>query len=140
MPRYASSTDVARLAGVSQSAVSRTYRPGASVSEETRAKVLAAAETLGYRPSLIPQIMRDHRSYLVAVVVGGLYNPFYAQVLEEFARQLQAVGKQVLLVHVDTHSFFTTVLKATTGMRRPASASAASLDSTAKALTTASTR
>ena len=64
--------------------------------------MLAAAETLGYRPSLIPQIMRDHRSYLVAVVVGGLYNPFYARVLEEFARQLQAVGKQVLLVHVDS--------------------------------------
>ena len=41
---------------------------------------------------------------------------------------------------VDTHSFFTTVLKATTGMRRPASASAASLDNTARALTTASTR
>lgn len=102
MPRYASSTDVAQLAGVSQSAVSRTYRPGASVSAETRRKVLEAAEVLGYRPSLIPQIMRDHRSYLVAVVVGGLYNPFYAQVLEEFARQLQAVGKQVLLVHVDS--------------------------------------
>lgn len=102
MPRYVSSTDVARLAGVSQSSVSRTYSGGARVSEETRAKVLAAAEALGYRPSLIPQIMRDHRSYLVAVVVGGLYNPFYAQVLEEFARKLQAVGNQILLVHVDS--------------------------------------
>lgn len=102
MPRYASSTDVARLAGVSQSAVSRAYRPGASVSEETRRKVFEAAETLGYRPSLIPQIMREHRSYLVAVVVGGLYNPFYAEVLEAFARQLQAIGNQVLLVHVNS--------------------------------------
>lgn len=102
LPRYASSTDVARLAGVSQSAVSRAYRPGASISEETRRKVFEAAEKLGYRPSLIPQIMREHRSYLVAVVVGGLYNPFYAQVLEEFARRLQAVGNQVLLVHVNS--------------------------------------
>ena len=84
MARYASSTDVARLAGVSQSAVSRTYKPGASVSEETRRKVLAAAEELGYRPSLIPQIMLNHRSYLVAIVIGGMYNPFYARVLEEF--------------------------------------------------------
>lgn len=102
MPRYVSSTDVARLAGVSQSSVSRTYRDGARVSEEVRRKVMAAAEALGYRPSLIPQIMREHRSYLVAVVVGGLYNPFYAQVLEAFARRLQAVGNQVLLVHVDS--------------------------------------
>jgi DNA-binding LacI/PurR family transcriptional regulator len=110
VPRYASSTDVARLAGVSQSAVSRAYRPGASVSPETRRKVLEAAEALGYRPSLIPQIMRDHRSYLVAVVVGGLYNPFYSQVLEEFARRLQAIGNQVLLVHVDSGYSFDEVI------------------------------
>ena len=102
MTRYASSTDVARLAGVSQSAVSRTYKPGASVSEATRRKVLAAAEELGYRPSLIPQIMLNHRSYLIAVVVGALYNPFYARVLEEFTTRLQAIGHQVLLVHVDS--------------------------------------
>ena len=102
MARYASSTDVARLAGVSQSAVSRTYKPGASVSEATRRKVLAAAEELGYRPSLIPQIMLNHRSYLIAVVIGALYNPFYAGVLEEFTTRLQAIGHQVLLVHVDS--------------------------------------
>ena len=102
MPRYSSSTDVARLAGVSQSAVSRTYKPGGSVSAETRRKVLAAAEQLGYRPSLIPQIMLNHRSYLVAIVIGGMYNPFYAKVLEEFTVKLQATGHQVLLVHVDS--------------------------------------
>jgi DNA-binding LacI/PurR family transcriptional regulator len=102
VPRYASSIDVARLAGVSQSAVSRTYKPGGSVSAETRRKVLAAAEQLGYRPSLIPQIMLNHRSYLVAIVIGGMYNPFYSAVLEEFTVKLQAVGHQVLLVHVDS--------------------------------------
>lgn len=100
--RYASSTDVARLAGVSQSAVSRTYKPGASVSAETRRKVLEAAEKLGYRPSLIPRIMLNHRSYLVAIVIGGMYNPFYSKVLEEFTIKLQAIGHQVLLVHVDS--------------------------------------
>jgi DNA-binding LacI/PurR family transcriptional regulator len=100
--KYAASTDVARLAGVSQSAVSRTFRPGASVSEETRQKVLAAAETLGYRPSLIPRIMLTHQSHLVAIVIGGMYNPFYAMILEAFLASLQAVGKQALLVHVDS--------------------------------------
>lgn len=104
--KYASSTDVARLAGVSQSAVSRTYKPGASVSEETRAKVLAAAQELDYRPSLIPQIMLTQRSHLVAIVIGGMYNPFYATVLEQFTSRLQAGGWQVLLLHVDSgHSF-----------------------------------
>ncbi|MDQ0473879.1 LacI family DNA-binding transcriptional regulator [Labrys wisconsinensis] len=100
--KYASSTDVARLAGVSQSAVSRTYRPGASVSEETRRKVMAAAAELDYRPSLIPRIMLTHRSNLVAIVIGGMYNPFYSAVLEGFTVKLQESGHQVLLVHVDS--------------------------------------
>src|SRR4051794_35901808 len=100
--RYASSTDVARLAGVSQSAVSRTYTEGGSVSPQTRAKVLAAAGELGYWPSLIPRIMLTHRSYLVAIVVGGMYNPFYAAVLEQFAIKLPEIGFQPLLVHVDS--------------------------------------
>ena len=47
------SLDVARLAQVSQSAVSRTFTPGASVSEVTRAKVEEAARKLGYRPNAI---------------------------------------------------------------------------------------
>jgi DNA-binding LacI/PurR family transcriptional regulator len=97
--KYASSTDVARLAGVSQSAVSRTYRDGASVSEATRKRVLEAARELDYRPSFIPRIMLTHRSNLVAVVIGGMYNPFYSTVLEEFTVKLQAAGHQVLLVH-----------------------------------------
>jgi DNA-binding LacI/PurR family transcriptional regulator len=100
--RYASSTDVARLAGVSQSAVSRAFQQGGSVSEETRQKVLTAAATLDYRPSLIPRIMLTHRSNLVAIVIGGLYNPFYASVLEVFTARLQQAGNQVLLVHVDS--------------------------------------
>ena len=100
--RYSSSIDVARLAGVSQSAVSRTYREGASVSEETRRKVLEAATAIDYRPSMIPRIMLTHRSYLVAVVVGGLYNPFYANVLEIFSARLQEAGYLVLLIHTDS--------------------------------------
>ncbi|MDR3373501.1 MAG: LacI family DNA-binding transcriptional regulator [Ancalomicrobiaceae bacterium] len=100
--KYASSTDVARLAGVSQSAVSRTYKPGAKVSEETRSKVLKAAAELDYRPSLIPRIMLTHRSNLVAIVIGGMYNPFYAAVLERFTVGLQDAGNQVLLVHADS--------------------------------------
>jgi DNA-binding LacI/PurR family transcriptional regulator len=98
--KYASSVDVARMAGVSQSAVSRTFSGATNVSEGTRKKVLEAAKRLDYRPSLIPRIMLTHRSNLVAIVVGGLYNPFYSAVLEQFTVKFQASGHQVLLVHV----------------------------------------
>ena len=46
--KRATSYDVARVAGVSQSAVSRCFKPGASVSAKTRAKVENAAKVLGY--------------------------------------------------------------------------------------------
>ncbi len=53
MKKQPTAQEVARLAGVSQSAVSRTFTPGASVSEATRAKVLEAAGSLGYRPNAL---------------------------------------------------------------------------------------
>lgn len=97
-----SSIDVARLAGVSQAAVSRTFNPGQSVSPETRQKVLDAARELEYSPSLIPRIMRTDRSFLVAIVTGGMDNPFFAEVIEQFTKRLQETGHQVLLVHIDS--------------------------------------
>ena len=68
--RYPSSTDVARLAGVSQSAVSRAFSEGKSVSKETSRKVREAAEKLGYSPNFIPRILLKHRSHLVAIAVS----------------------------------------------------------------------
>ncbi|MHC2105349.1 LacI family DNA-binding transcriptional regulator [Methylobacterium sp. CM6246] len=102
LKRYPTSVEVARLAGVSQSAVSRTFTPGASVSARTRDKVLAAAETLGFQPSLIPRIMLTDRSGLVALVVGGLENAFYARVVQIFAARLREAGNQIVLVPVDS--------------------------------------
>ena len=100
--RYPSSTDVARAAGVSQSAVSRAFSEGKSVSEETSRKVFEAARKLGYSPNFIPRILLKHRSHLVAVAISGTSNPFYALALEEFTKVLQKTGHQVLLVQVDS--------------------------------------
>jgi DNA-binding LacI/PurR family transcriptional regulator len=99
--KFASSIDVARLAGVSQSAVSRTFTPGASVSAKTRKKVIAAAEELGYQPSIIPKIMLTQRSALVAIVIGGMYNPYYNNIVDRLARGIQESGSSVLLFTVD---------------------------------------
>lgn len=71
------------------------------MSEETSRKVFAAAKKLGYSPNALPRILRKHRSHLVAVVISGTDNPFYASALQEFTRELQDTGHQVLLVHVD---------------------------------------
>jgi DNA-binding LacI/PurR family transcriptional regulator len=98
--KYPSSTEVAKLAGVSQSAVSRTFTAGASVSERTRKKVIKAAEALGYSPNILPRILLTSRSRLVAIVIGEMSNPYYARILEIFSRELQEQGNQVLLCSV----------------------------------------
>lgn len=95
------SGDVARLANVSQSAVSRTFTPGASVSPATKEKVLKAAQELGYRPNALARAMISGKSRLIAVMVAYLDNQFYPIVLEKLSRMLQDRGYQVLLFMTD---------------------------------------
>jgi len=131
--RGPTSHDVAREAGVSQSAVSRAFTPGASVSPEMRATIEAAAARLGYRPSRLPGIMRSGKSGIVAVVVGGLYNPFHTMTLEAFTRALKAAGKQTLLVQVDSDRDLDEAVNELVALRIDGVLSALSLSSRAMA-------
>ena len=94
----ATSIDVAALAGVSQSAVSRAFTPGASITEEKQQRILEAARTLNYVPNSIASSLTTKRSNTVAVILGNLDNPFYFHVLQAFADALQAQGRQVFTV------------------------------------------
>jgi|SRR5690625_1773083 len=91
------SRDVARLAGVSQSAVSRCFSPKASISAKTREKVLAAARQLGYRPNTVARSLITRSSRTIAVVVSQLDNPFYALILARASRSFQVEGYHLLL-------------------------------------------
>ncbi|PMR73274.1 LacI family DNA-binding transcriptional regulator [Billgrantia endophytica] len=91
------SRDVARLAGVSQSAVSRSFSPTAKVSEKTRKKVMEAARELGYRPNTIARSLITRSSRTIAVVTYSLENPFYSFVLEKASRFFQEQGYHLLL-------------------------------------------
>ncbi len=91
------SAEVARLAGVSQSAVSRVFTPGASASEKTVQKVRAAAEQLGYRPNVLARSLITGRTRMIGLVVAYLDNMFYPLALELLSRALQAKGYHVLM-------------------------------------------
>ena len=91
------SIDVARLADVSQSAVSRSFTPGASVSEATRGKVMDAARKLGYRPNAHARSLITKRSRIIGLVLSYLENLFYPVALERLASRLQQDGYHVLL-------------------------------------------
>ncbi|MEX0969963.1 MAG: LacI family DNA-binding transcriptional regulator [Paracoccaceae bacterium] len=89
--------DVAKLAGVSQSAVSRVFTPGASVAPATAAKVKVAAKTLGYRPNPLARAMITGNSRIIGLVVAYLENQFYPVAIEKLSHALQAKGYHVLL-------------------------------------------
>ena len=76
------SLQVAELAGVSQSAVSRVFTPGASVSKKTAEKVRAAAKELGYRPNVLARAMVKGKSRIIGLFVAYLENFFYPETLE----------------------------------------------------------
>jgi DNA-binding LacI/PurR family transcriptional regulator len=90
------SIQVARRAGVSQSAVSRVFS-GASASAETVAKVRRAAEELGYRPNVLARSLITGRTRMIGLVVAYLENPFYPVALELLSKALQARGYHILI-------------------------------------------
>jgi DNA-binding LacI/PurR family transcriptional regulator len=96
----ATSYDVARLAGVSQSAVSRAFRNGGSISPDTRAKVEKAARELGYSPSQIARSLITHRSRMIGVVMTDLTARNYPDVLHFLSHEIQATGNRMLLCSV----------------------------------------
>lgn len=98
------SQQVAQHAGVSQSAVSRTFTPGASISPATREKVLQSARELGYRPNALARSLNTARSRIVGVVISCFDNPFYPHVLEALGRELDALNYHLLLFVSDRDS------------------------------------
>lgn len=92
--------DVAERAGVSRSAVSRTFTDGASVSARTRAKVEQAADELGYAPNALASSLTTGRTKLIGLIANNFHNPLILEVFDLFTRGLQDRGLRPLLVNL----------------------------------------
>ncbi|MDA8585087.1 LacI family transcriptional regulator [Rhodobacteraceae bacterium] len=92
--------EVAKRAGVSRSAVSRTYTEGASVSTKTRQKVLQAATELGYSPNVLASSLTTGRTKLVGLISDNFRNPIFLQVFDRFTQRLQERGLRPLLINL----------------------------------------
>ena len=95
----ASSADVAKEAGVSQSAVSRAFTAGASISKEKKEKVLTAAKKLDYHPNIIARSLNQQSTKIIGIVMTRFFQTFYSIVLGEFTKKLQDKGYSVLLMN-----------------------------------------
>ena len=102
MNKNATSQDVAKLAGVSQSAVSRCFTKGASISSRTKLRVLEAAKKLKYKPQTFLQDSQNiEDSGLVGVILPYITNRFYPEVLTELHEALRLSGFRILLITTD---------------------------------------
>jgi DNA-binding LacI/PurR family transcriptional regulator len=91
--------DVAREAGVSQSAVSRVFAGRGYVAAEVRHQIEKAARKLGYLPDMAARSLVKGRSNIVAVVTSNITHPFVPQMLEKMTLAIQQRGQEVLLLN-----------------------------------------
>lgn len=96
--------EVAELAGVSRSAVSRSFTEGASVSKKTRDKVEKAAQQLGYQPNALASSLTTGRTKLIGLIANNFHNPLFLQVFDRFSRGLQDRGLRPLLINLSAET------------------------------------
>src|SRR5215472_12765956 len=95
--------DVAALAGVHPATVSRALNPETRllVSDETADRILAAADSLGYRPNTVARSLRTRRSSTVGVLIPDLNNPLFPPIVRGIEDRLAAAGYVALIGNTD---------------------------------------
>ena len=102
MRRRPTIIDVAHVAGVSKTTVSRVVSgDGSMVREETRQKVLEAVEQLGYERNAVAGGLRTNRTYTIALIIPDIANPFWPEVARGVQHALEAKGYAVVLANSD---------------------------------------
>jgi DNA-binding LacI/PurR family transcriptional regulator len=98
---FVTAEDVAARAGVSRSAVSRTFTPGASVSDETRRRVLAAASDLGYHVNHLVRGLVRGRTGIVCLVAANIDAPQVSRMVRAVSGCLQSSGLVSMLMSIE---------------------------------------
>lgn len=93
--------DVASLAGVSISTVSRALSAPTVVSAETRRRVIEAADKLGYSPNPAARGLRVGRTQNLGLLVPDLENPFFAAITKAVQSRARANGYAVFIADSD---------------------------------------
>ena len=94
--------DVARVAGVSVPTVSRVLTGSTPVSAAKRAQVMAAIETLGYRPNAAARALVSGRQSMISVLAGNTMRYGYAATLQGVEEAARAAGYLVVITVVES--------------------------------------
>ncbi|MCZ7545586.1 MAG: LacI family transcriptional regulator [Anaerolineae bacterium] len=102
MARRPTIIDVARLAGVSKSTVARVINGNdGAVREETRRRVLAAADQLGYERNAVAGSLRTDQTFIVALSIPDITNPFWPEVARGVQDTIEASGYTTVTFNSD---------------------------------------
>ncbi|MFF4182723.1 LacI family DNA-binding transcriptional regulator [Streptomyces sp. NPDC001691] len=93
--------DVAAEAGVSVATVSRVLNSHPSVSPAARARVLAAVETLGYRPNAVARSLRTDQTRTLGLVISDVLNPYFTELARSVEEAARALGYSVIIGNAD---------------------------------------
>ena len=85
--------DVAAEAGVSKSLVSLAYSSPNSVSEQRKAKILQAAEKLGYAPNFLARSLAADSGTFIAILIADLHNPLFVEIADQVRVRLESEGR-----------------------------------------------
>ncbi len=93
--------DVARAAGVHVSTVSRTFSAPHLVNPQTRSRVLATAESLGYRPNRAARALVTGRTHNIGLIVADIANPFFPPLIKAAESQARQRDYHVFVADTD---------------------------------------
>jgi DNA-binding LacI/PurR family transcriptional regulator len=93
--------DVAREAGVSIKTVSRVVNQQGEIKDETRDRVLAAIDRLGYRPSKVARALVTRRTDTIGLLIGDIQNPYFSEVARGVLDIAQEREYDVFLCNTD---------------------------------------
>lgn len=85
-------SQVAKMLGVSPSTVSRAMNNAPGVSDSVRKEILDFIDEIGYRPNTVAQSLSRGRSNMVALILGDIRNPFYADLAFGIQKALDSHG------------------------------------------------
>lgn len=94
----ASIKDVAKIAEVSVTTVSRALNNHPYVSEETKQKIYRVMKELDYFPNTVAQQLRGHKARTVGVIITDLTNPFFAYLVDAIEHTVTALNYRLVIL------------------------------------------
>ena len=93
--------DIAKIAGVGVSTVSRVINNHPDVKEQTRERVLEVIRENNYIPNNSARNLKKNNTNNIGVLIKGVFNPFFSEMLDSISKRISKAGYSMILEHHD---------------------------------------